>query len=149
MRGAVLDLPTEPIEDADAMHRLGRYVARQLGPGDVVALVGDLGAGKTTFVRGLAEGLGIPGEAVGSPTFALVNHYRGGELPLVHADLYRIGSHAEAEAAGLSDALHDPEAVVAVEWPLRARALIPIHAIWLLFAADGPGRTVEQVLPPA
>ncbi len=146
---SVLDLPTEPIADADALHRLGRYVARQLGAGDVLALVGDLGTGKTTFVRGLAEGLGLDPEAVSSPTFALAQQYRGGDVSLVHADLYRIGSDAEAEAAGLSDLLHDPEAVVAVEWPLNAKGLMPRHALWLHFAIVAAGRAVVQVLPPA
>lgn len=148
MRGP-LDLPAEPVVDADAMHRLGRYVARQLGPGDVLALVGDLGAGKTTFVRGLAEGLGLDPLAVASPTFALVHHLRGGDVSLVHADLYRIQSEAEAEAAGLSDLLHDPDAVIAVEWPLNAKGLVPRHAVWLQFAVVAAGRTVVQVLPPA
>jgi tRNA threonylcarbamoyladenosine biosynthesis protein TsaE len=77
-------------------------LARDLRPGDVVALTGDLGAGKTAFVRGLARGLSLdPGE-VSSPTFALVHEYRGGRLPLFHVDLYRL-SGAEAEDLGLDE----------------------------------------------
>lgn len=150
----VVDLPPEPIVDADAMLRLGRYVARQLGPGDVLALVGELGAGKTTFVKGLAAGLGIDSDAVASPTFGLVHQYGGGEIPLVHADLYRLTSRAEAEAAGIGDLLHDPESIVAVEWPWHARGLLPRHAVWLEFSLVGEplgseGRSVVQVLAPA
>lgn len=149
MSARALDLPQGAIADAEAMVRLGRYVAGQLGPGDVVALVGNLGAGKTTFVQGLAAGLGIAEQTVQSPTFGLVHTYRGGELPLVHADLYRIADLAEAEAAGLADVFYDAEAVVAVEWPWHARALLPNHAVWLQFDIEGDGRRVQQVLPPA
>ncbi len=145
----LLDLPTEPIADGEAMHRLGRYLARQLGPGDALALIGPLGAGKTTLIQGLADGLGIDTESVVSPTFALVHHYKGGEVPLIHADLYRLGSKQEAEAAGLGDLLHDPEAIVAVEWPLLAADWLPRHTIWLQITTLGTARQVIQVLSPA
>ena len=69
---------------------LGRELAATLTTGEVLLLAGDLGVGKTTFVRGLAEGLGIDPEAVSSPTFTLVHEYRGGRLTLYHADLYRL-----------------------------------------------------------
>lgn len=143
-----VDLPLEPIADADAMHRLGRYLARQLGPGDVLALVGPLGAGKTTLVQGLAEGLGIDPTAVNSPTFGLVHQYRGGDVGLVHADLYRLATPDEFEAAGLGDLLNDPENIVAVEWPLLAADWLPRHAIWLQLAVVAGGRAIQQVLPP-
>ena len=69
---------------------LGRALGRRLSAGDVVLLAGPLGAGKTAFVRGLAEGLGCAADEVSSPTFTLVQEYRGGRLPLVHVDLYRL-----------------------------------------------------------
>lgn len=138
-----------PIADAAAMERLGSDLAQQLGPGQALALVGPLGAGKTTLVRGLAAGLGLAVDAVASPTFALAHHYRGGDTPLIHLDLYRLRDEREAEAAGLEDLLYDPEAVVAVEWPERALDLIPRTAIWLQIDIEGEQRRVTQVLPPA
>jgi len=96
---------------------VARRLAARLGAGDVLLLSGDLGAGKTAFVRGLAEGLGIdPGE-VSSPTFTLVHEYRGGRLTLYHADLYRLQG-AAVEDLGL-DQLGATDGVLAIEWPDR------------------------------
>ena len=91
---------------------LGASMARSLEPGSVVLLEGELGAGKTAFVRGLAVGLGAPEDEVSSPTFTLIQEYRG-RVPFLHADLYRI-SGAEAEDLGLDELGGD--GVVAIEW---------------------------------
>ena len=106
------------ISNAEAETRaIAAGLAAGLGPGAVVLLSGDLGAGKTAFVRGLAEGLGIdPGE-VTSPTFTLVHEYRGGRLPLVHVDLYRLDT-AELDEIGMDSELAEA-GVVAVEWSER------------------------------
>jgi tRNA threonylcarbamoyladenosine biosynthesis protein TsaE len=97
--------------------------ARSLVPGSIVLIAGDLGAGKTAFVRGLAEGLGANPDEVTSPTFTLVHEYRGGRLPIVHVDLYRL------DAADLDDIGLDPDlaaaGVVAVEWPERLSRAMP------------------------
>ena len=96
---------------------LGREVAASLSAGDVLLLHGDLGAGKTAFVGGLAEGLGIPRDQVSSPTFTLIQEYRGGRLPLFHADLYRIEDPREFDELGLDEIAED--GVLAIEWAER------------------------------
>ena len=93
---------------------LGARLAEQLGPGAVVAFMGDLGAGKTAFTRGLARGLGIP-DRVTSPTFTIVNEYEGGRLPLFHFDMYRLASSDELFDIGWEDYLARG-GVCAVEW---------------------------------
>jgi tRNA threonylcarbamoyladenosine biosynthesis protein TsaE len=97
----------------------GRQLAAHLSPGAVVLLTGDLGAGKTAFVRGLAAGLGIDPAEVSSPTFTLVQEYRRGRLLLRHVDLYRL-TPGETSDLGLDDMVEEG-GVVAVEWPDRWR----------------------------
>ena len=104
-----------------------RGIAAALAPtfraGALVLLSGDLGAGKTAFVRGLAEGLGIDPDEVTSPTFTLVHEYRGGRLPLIHVDLYRL-DRAELDEIGLDQDLA-ATGVIAVEWAERLARAIP------------------------
>jgi len=92
-------------------------LASNLKAGDVLLLSGDLGAGKTAFVRGLAEGLAIAADEVTSPTFTLVHEYRGGRLPLIHVDLYRL-DRADLDEVGLDQDLAG-SGVTAVEWSER------------------------------
>ena len=101
---------------------LGARLARALEPGAVVAFTGDLGAGKTAFVRGLARGLGVR-VRVTSPTFTIVNEYEGGRLPLFHFDLYRLGSADELFDIGWEDYLAQG-GVCAVEWSERMEELL-------------------------
>jgi tRNA threonylcarbamoyladenosine biosynthesis protein TsaE len=102
---------------------VARELAVVLTAGDVILLSGNLGAGKTAFVRGLATGLGIDPEDVSSPTFTLVHEYRGGRLTLYHADLYRLERIATddlgLEEMGVSDG------VLAIEWPDRLAHALP------------------------
>lgn len=111
--------------DARTTVELGRCLAALLGPGDVVLLKGPLGSGKTTLAQGIAEGLGA---AATSPTFVLIQEYRGGRLPVYHIDLYRVESEAEAWALGLIDYFYG-DGVCLVEWPERAAGLMPADAI--------------------
>ena len=92
-------------------------LAPSLMPGAVILLAGDLGAGKTAFVRGLAEGLGLNPDDVTSPTFTLVHEHRGGRLPLIHVDLYRL-ERADLDDIGLDQDLA-AHGVIAVEWAER------------------------------
>jgi len=102
---------------------VGRELAAWLTAGDVVLLSGNLGAGKTAFVRGLAVGLGIDPEEVSSPTFTLVHEYRGGRLTLYHADLYRLDRTA-ADDLGLEE-MGVANGVLAIEWPDRLTHDLP------------------------
>lgn len=99
-------------------HSLGEEWGRTAQLGWVIGLSGDLGAGKTRLVMGLARGLGIA-ERVLSPTFALVNEYRSGRLPLYHLDLYRLETPEQVLGAGLEDYLSKPAGVAVVEWAER------------------------------
>jgi len=94
---------------------LGEQWGREARPGWVIALSGDLGAGKTCLVQGIASGLGVSGR-IQSPTFALINEHRAGRLPLYHIDLYRLETASEIVAAGLEDYLFTPDGVTVVEW---------------------------------
>ncbi len=104
-------ITTHSEEDTTAV---GRELAVTLSAGDVLLLYGDLGAGKTAFVRGLAEGLGVSREEVSSPTFTLIQEYRGGRLTLFHVDLYRIEDPREFDELGLDEIAVD--GVLAIEW---------------------------------
>lgn len=93
---------------------VGFELAPLLPEGSVLLLFGDLGAGKTVFVRGLAEALGVDRDRVSSPTFTLMQEYRGGRLPLFHVDLYRLDDPREIDDLGLEDVASD--GVLAIEW---------------------------------
>lgn len=99
---------------ADETQALGQKLASRLAPGDVIAYFGDLGAGKTAFTRGLAQGLGITGP-VTSPTYTIVNEYLSGRIPLFHFDMYRLSSSDELFDIGWEDYL-SRGGVCAVEW---------------------------------
>jgi tRNA threonylcarbamoyladenosine biosynthesis protein TsaE len=135
-----------------ATSAVGREVAATLSAGAVVLLYGDLGAGKTAFVRGLAEGLGVAPAEVSSPTFTLVQEYRGGRLTLFHVDLYRLNDSREIDDLGLDEITAD--GVVAVEWadklegatrlkPSRSDHIVEVR----LTHGDGDTRTLSINYP--
>jgi tRNA threonylcarbamoyladenosine biosynthesis protein TsaE len=115
--------------NAETTREVAAEFVVDLGPGNVVALVGDLGAGKTEFVKGIAAGLDSPA-AVTSPTFTLIHEYRGGRLPLYHMDFYRLASEDELDEIGFDDYLNQP-GICAVEWANRFPKRIPGGAIWV------------------
>lgn len=124
-------LSQSPADTRALAARLGAHV----GPGDVVALTGELGAGKTEFVRGLATGLGVPGEAVASPSFALAYEYQG-RFTLVHLDLYRLSELSPEFLPDLEDYLTGPQ-VTAVEWAERLGSLIPREYLEVVIVITG------------
>jgi len=105
---------------------LGRELAAALRPGDVIALSGMLGAGKTTLVKGIAQGLDVT-EPVTSPTFTLIQEYEG-RLPLYHVDLYRIKEAEELEDLGLEEYFY-ARGVTLIEWPAKAAAFLPHYTL--------------------
>ena len=109
--------------------RLGEELAHMLRPGDVVALVGELGSGKTTLVKGIAQGLFVK-EPVISPSFLLARSYRG-RMPLHHLDAYRVNSPEELVEVGLLELLPPEEGVTVVEWADRVAELIPPGSLWV------------------
>ena len=137
------------LSDAQATDAAGRALAPHLRVGDVVTLSGDLGAGKTSFARGLLSGLGFAEEAP-SPSFALVIPYAPPDvtLPVWHVDLYRLDDPADVEQLGLDDALYDSALII--EWPERMGARLWPNALRLHFAStDDGGRALTVEVPPS
>jgi len=128
-------------------HGLARELSLTLKAGDVLLLSGDLGSGKTTFVRGLAEGLGIDPDDVSSPTFTLLHEYRGGRLTLYHADLYRLDTTATDDLGLEETGVRD--GVLAIEWPDRLSHDIPGATVVRLEVMDDALRriTIEPPIP--
>lgn len=133
----------------EASHALGVRLAAVVRPGDVIALSGELGAGKTSIARGLLAALGLEGEAP-SPSFAIVQPYEPPEvrMPVLHVDLYRIEHPDEAEELGLDDARAD--SLLIVEWPERLGADAWPDALWLsLEVAPDGARSLTARVPAA
>lgn len=137
------------LPDPAATEALGARLAAQLRPGDVVALFGDLGAGKTTLSRGILHGLGFDGE-VASPTFPIVQTYDPPDvrLPLWHVDLYRIEDPEELDELALDEAR--AEGALLIEWPERLGAGLWPDSLHLHLSIAGPGaRALTAQVPPA
>jgi tRNA threonylcarbamoyladenosine biosynthesis protein TsaE len=130
---------------ARATFNLGVKLGELLRPGDMVALVGDLGAGKTQFIRGACQGAGVPAGAVSSPSFAIVATYQG-RVPVHHADLYRIADEDELYATGFFD-LVGGEGALLVEWADRVPRALPNERLEIqLFHLDAdPSRREIQI----
>ena len=139
-----MDRTTRQIETKSAAETqaLAAELAAQMPPGTVLCLHGDLGAGKTCFVQGLARALGVR-RPVGSPTFTLINEYRGAK-PLAHIDLYRIRGAGDAFGLGLEEYLFHYPGIVAIEWAERAADLLP-DACWHVRLAPGPDAGSRRV----
>jgi len=129
---------------ARGTHALAARLAASLRGGTVLALVGELGAGKTSFVQGLAEGLQVPElSQVLSPTYTLVNEYPGGRLTLVHVDWYRMAGAEQVRSLGLDEQVGRADAVTAVEWADLLPDLLPDDAVWIVLRRVSP--TVREI----
>ena len=129
------------LDDAQATRALGQKIAERAYPGLVLALQGELGAGKTTLAQGLGRGLGVS-EQVRSPTFIIMALYEG-RLPMAHADLYRLGDESELTELGLEE--HLSLGVTLIEWSERFPELLPADHLQVLLEDQGQGRSVTLV----
>lgn len=114
---------------------LGKKISADLKPGDVLALYGELGSGKTTFIQGIAQGLGIEKRVI-SPTFVFVRRYpinRQSLIALYHIDLYRIGKVADANGLGLEEIFNEEKAITVIEWAGRIKEILPKKRIDIHF----------------
>jgi tRNA threonylcarbamoyladenosine biosynthesis protein TsaE len=137
-RAEVLETGSAPETEA-----VGARIAARLGPGDLVLLSGDLGAGKTTLIRGACRALGIDGP-VTSPTFTIGQRYEGGRVPVSHLDLYRLGNLEDEDPALLDDYL-GPEGVAFVEWPGAGEGRLGRPALEVRLAHAGDERRRIEV----
>ena len=124
----------------EATRQAARRLGRRLRPLDLLCLIGSLGAGKTTFVQGLVQGLHFRGQAT-SPSFALAKVYQTPRLTLYHLDLFRLESD-ELGQIGLEDYLGDPQAACAIEWPEAAESQLPKDRLEILFKVTSHGRSL-------
>ena len=116
-------------KDPDETYELGRKYAAKAYPGEVIALDGDLGCGKTVFAKGFADGLGVK-EPVTSPTFTILRQYDEGRLPLYHFDVYRIESSDEMFETGFDEYITG-DGVCLIEWAENVRDILPDDTIWI------------------
>jgi tRNA threonylcarbamoyladenosine biosynthesis protein TsaE len=131
--------------DEEQLGALAAMLAQAVRTGGVIHLVGELGAGKTTFARALLRALGV-GDRVKSPTYSLVESYRSGSLDAHHLDLYRIADAAELEWLGLAD-LCNATALFLIEWPERGANALPAPDLLISLAHAGTLRTLEARAP--
>lgn len=132
-------------DSPDEMRSLGKAVGLCLNSTDCIALCGPLGAGKTTFAKGIADGLNL-GDVVVSPTYTLVAIHQGGRLPLVHVDLYRIHDDQDLQSIGW-DALLDEDGVLVVEWADRACQGLPADHLLVTLTHNGDDSRMLRLKP--
>jgi tRNA threonylcarbamoyladenosine biosynthesis protein TsaE len=130
-------------DSAAETEALGQRFALEVTTGSVLALKGELGAGKTHFTKGVVAGLGS-GARVTSPTFTIVHEYGGGRLPIYHFDFFRLNDHEELNRLGLDDYFFG-EGVCVVEWADRFPGLIPEQARWIRFEIETADRRVISI----
>lgn len=125
--------------------RIGRHIGSLLMPGDVVALAGELGTGKTQFIKGLAAGVGVGKPTyISSPSFTLINEYPG-KTPFYHIDLFRLKTKREADELGLEEYFHSG-GIAAIEWADKIPSLLPNEMLWIQISYTGKNtRSIEII----
>ena len=124
-----------------------RGFAKRLKPGDVLALTGDLGSGKTTFIKGIALGLGLKNpDEVKSPTFALMHLYPT-RIPLYHFDFYRLEKPEDIRAIGFEEFVHDPRVISCIEWPEKAKDFLPARTRHIRMSFAGKNSRQIEFFP--
>jgi tRNA threonylcarbamoyladenosine biosynthesis protein TsaE len=133
------------LSDEAATARWGRLIADAVRPGDVLALIGDLGAGKTRLVQAIARGLGVADDAVNSPTFTLIHEYAG-RWPIRHCDVYRLKHRSEFAELGL-DELFAEDGIALIEWADRVRDDLPTDRLDIHLTATGETERTAMLNP--
>lgn len=124
---------------------LGRKLAGELEPGDLISVVGEVGAGKTALVQGIAQGLGIS-DRITSPSYLLIREHRDGQVPLFHVDAYRISDPAELIEIGIGDYLLEETGITAIEWGEKLVGLLP-PGITVRLRITGPNDRSIEIIP--
>lgn len=136
-----------PLASEEETIRHGERLAAGLRSGDILALTGDLGAGKTHLTKGIVRGVGCDAE-VSSPTFSLVHEYRGGKIPIFHFDLYRLDDPRELVGIGWEDYL-EADGVCIVEWADKFPGALPHGTRWFRLSNETTGaRSIIEISPP-
>jgi len=144
--GGLVGLFPSSTESPEDTQNLGRRVAEYASPGDVFALVGPMGSGKTQFVKGICSALGVDQSNVTSPTFAIAHEYEG-EYSIVHLDLYRLESEGDVINIGIEDYLSS-RVLTVIEWPEIAADLLPANTVVFSFEHLGGEKRRIQILNP-
>lgn len=150
LRAFLSQHPSHLVHDPEAMEQLGSTIGQHCAPGVTLALLGPLGAGKTTFVQGLvASWCPFDQHLVASPSFALLHQYGANERPFLHLDLYRLAEQDPALPYELGEHLHEHHGLAAVEWAQLAPTILPTATIWLEFDVQEAQARVVRYLPTA
>jgi len=126
--------------------RIAKEYARQIKPGDVICLEGDLGAGKTHFTKGFVTAFGLEKDIVSSPTFALINEYQGDTVEIFHFDCYRLEKIQEALEIGAEEYFYG-DGICIIEWPERIRAILPSNSKTVTIISTGPSEREIRFKP--
>ncbi len=128
----------------EATYEIGKGLGEKAAPGSIFALAGDLGAGKTVFAKGFAEGVGVK-ETVTSPTFTIMQLYESGRIPLAHFDVYRIEDPDELDEIGFDEYIGG-DGTALIEWADQIADLLPPETVWITITKPSSGNENERII---